>query len=103
MIDHAYNDGQQRASECSNEELFATLEAGVLASVETQDGDRHGQQPQPLPEQRGGHEQLLHLQHEHIQLVEHLGGQLGQHQEYQQVMREYCPLQTVLILCPTVI
>ena len=99
MTDHAYDDREEGADEGPTEELFAALEAVMFAGVQTE--YRHGkrQKPQPLPEQRSWNEEFLHLQYEDVQPVQHLGGELQQHEEQQEVVHEDGPLQPVLVLC----
>ena len=98
MADHADDDRQEGAEEGPDDELFAALETVLLTGIETEDSHRDRQQPQPLPHQRGRHEQLLHLQDEDVQPVQHLGGQLQHHKEDQEVVDEDGPLQSTLVL-----
>ena len=98
MTDHADEDGEEGEEEGSNEELFAALQTVLLAGLETCYGHGGGEEPQPLPHQRGGHEQLLHLQHEHIKSIQDLRGELQHHQEQEEVVQEDGPLQSVLVL-----
>ena len=100
MWDHANDDGEEGAGEGAEEELLAAGQAGVLDGVQAEEGHRDREEPEPLPEQGGGHKQLLHLQHEHVEPVQHLGGQLEDHHKQQEVVRENRPPQPYLVLYP---
>ena len=99
VTEHAYEDREEGADEAPTEELFAALQTVIFASLQTE--YRHGkrQKPEPLPEQRSRNEELLHFKHEDVQPVQHLGGELQQHEEQQEVVHEDGPLQPVLVLC----
>ena len=103
MWDHANDDGEEGAGEGAEEELLAAGQAAVLDSVQAEEGHRDREEPEPLPEQGGGNEQLLHLQHEHVEPVQHLGGQLKDHHKQQEVVRENRPPQPYLVLYPEII
>lgn len=64
--DHADDDGEEGACEGTQEELLAAGQARVLDRVQAEEGHGDGEEPEPLPEQGGGHKQLLNLQHEHV-------------------------------------
>ena len=99
MTDHAYDDGEEGTEESPAEELFAALKTVMFARLQTEYCDWKRQKPEPLPEQRSRNEQLLHLQDEHIQPVQHLGCELQHHEEQQEVVDEDGPLQPILVLC----
>ena len=98
--DHADDDGEEGAGEGPQEELLAAGQARVLYRVQAEEGHWDGEEPEPLPEQGGGDKQLLNLQHEHVESVQHLGSQLEDHHKQQEVVRENRPLQTGLVLHP---
>ena len=99
MINHANDDWKEGTGEGSNEELFTALETGVFTGVETNNGDRDGEQPEPLPYQRLGDKQFFHLQHKYIQSVKNFWSQFCNHHKEKNVMCENCPFQSIFILC----